>query len=212
MMKQDLHRVRKLPGFSLLEVMVAFSLLALSFTTLFLVQGRVTRMAIEARNISVATSLARVQLAECSREVKKIVASASDFKLEGDFLEQGFDGFSFECHAPKFNMKTPSTSDLEKGIKSRGGKNEQAKSGQTSSVAAPFISMITNSLSDSVRELSVIIRWQDGDVEDELRVTTHVIDHNAMAILSRTLSQGAKSFGQNFSKKTPSAPQVGGNR
>ena len=58
-------------GFTLLEIMVALALLALSFTALFLVQGRATNLALQARTLSMATQLARLQLQECKREAQK---------------------------------------------------------------------------------------------------------------------------------------------
>jgi prepilin-type N-terminal cleavage/methylation domain-containing protein len=186
---------RIIHGFSLLEVMVALALLALSFTSLILVQARATRMAYQSRNISIATQLARMQLSECKRQVQKDIAAASDFKLDGNYTELGHPNFTFECHAPKFNMKAPSTSGLEQGIKKNAKEAAKKDVGTTASVSAPFISMVTDSLGNSVRELVVIIRWTDNNVEDEIRVVTHVIDLTAMAGLSRMLSQGAKAFG-----------------
>src|SRR5271165_7145642 len=102
MMGKKRAKKMRVGGFTLLEIMVALALLALSFTALLLVQGRATNVAIEARMLSMATQLARYQLMECGREAQKMIASASDFKLEGDFSELGFEKFSWECHAPKF--------------------------------------------------------------------------------------------------------------
>ncbi|HXW60428.1 MAG TPA: type II secretion system protein, partial [Myxococcota bacterium] len=91
-------------GFTLLEVMVALALLALSFTALLMVQGRATSLALEARTLSIATQLLRVQLVECKQKVQKVISSVSDFKEEGNFSEFGYEQFTWECHAPKFNM------------------------------------------------------------------------------------------------------------
>lgn len=183
-------------GFSLLEVMVAIALLSLSFTMLTLVQARATRMAIQSRHISVATQLARLQLTICKSKVLEIITSVSDFNEEGDFEALGYPDYKWECHAPKFNMKPPAPSqvaDTAKGASTQNAKNNLASAG---SVSAPIISMITDSLGDSVREIVLIIRWQDGNIGDEMRVVTHVIDLNAMAGLARMLQQGLKNFDQ----------------
>ncbi len=97
-------------GFSLLEVMVALALLAVSFTSLILVQARATRLADQARNITLATQLARYQLMECKNEVQKKIATVSDFNIEGDYEDLGYPNYKWECHAPKFNMKPPAAS------------------------------------------------------------------------------------------------------
>src|SRR5580704_519623 len=94
-------------GFSLLEIMVALALLAISFTSLILVQARATRLSMETKRISISTELARYKLTDCQREVAKNIGAASDFKTEGDFLELGLADFTWECHAPRFNMKPP---------------------------------------------------------------------------------------------------------
>jgi hypothetical protein len=47
----------------------------------------------------------------------------------------------------------------------------------------------------------VIIRWTDNNIEDEMRVVTHVIDLNAMSNLSRMLDQGVKNFQEASGKK-----------
>lgn len=181
----------------MLEVMVALAILAISFTTLILVQGRATKLAIDGKKISTSTQLARYQLMECKREVQKNISAVSDFKSEGDFNELGFTDFTWECHAPRFNMKAPSATQVEEGIKrnAKSAAKEQA-SAQTSSVSAPVMGMITDSLGDSVRELTVIIRWKDGEIEDETRVVTHVVDLTSIAALSRVLAQGVKTMDQ----------------
>ena len=194
-------------GFSLLEVMVAFAILALSITSLLLVQSRATRLAIEAHDISLATQLARLQLLECKRQVQKNISAVSDFKLEGNFSELGYENFRFECHAPKFNMKTPSASGLEESLKKNAKEAAKKDVGTTASISSPFISMVTDALGNSVRELVVIIRWTKNDIEDELRVVTHVIDLTAMSGLSRMLSQGAKNLGQTAPEKPKGEPQ-----
>jgi prepilin-type N-terminal cleavage/methylation domain-containing protein len=194
---------KPIKGFSLLEVMVALAILAVSFTALILIQSRATHLAIEARNISIATQLARLQLMECKREAEKKIPSVADLNLEGDFIDQGFPQFRWECHAPKFNMKTPSVSQVEEGIKKNTIEGAKKDVSGSSSVSAPVISMITDTLGNSVRELAVIIRWSDNKVEDEVRVVTHVIDLAAMAGLSRMLSQGAKSLEQPASNTAP---------
>lgn len=202
---------RPMSGFSLLEVMVALALLAISFTSLILVQARATRLANEARNISLATQLARLQLMECKQEVQKKISSVSDFNSEGEFEDLGFANFKWECHAPKFNMKKPSVSQVEKNLKGAAPEKNKKDVAGSASVSAPFIDIITNALQDSVRELVVIIRWTDNNVEDELRVVTHVIDLTAMSGLSRMLTQGVKQLEQNLpgkkdEKATPEEP------
>jgi prepilin-type N-terminal cleavage/methylation domain-containing protein len=192
-------------GFSLMEVMVALALLAFSFTSLVLVQSRATSLAIQARSISIGTQLARYQLMECKREAQKIISSASDFKLEGDFTEAGFEKYTWECHAPRFNMRTPSASALESQAKAKAPEGAKDSFGTTSSAVSPMMSLITDSLGNSVRELVVIVRWKDNSVDDEIRVVTHIVDLAAMSALSKMLKQGADSLAKPAAPKSDQA-------
>ncbi len=199
-------------GFSLMEVMVALALLALSFTSLVLVQSRATRLAVQARSLSIATQLARYQLMECKREAQKIIPSASDFKLEGDFSDQGYEKYTWECHAPRFNMRTPSASGIEEKAKAQAPDSVKDKMGATSSAMSPVLSLITDSLGNSVRELVVIVRWTD-TVEDEVRVVTHIVDLAAMNALANMLRQGANMLNKSQGKeKAAPAPTPGAER
>lgn len=201
---------KNLRGFSLLEVMVALAILALSFTTLALVQARATNLAVQGRTISIATQLARLQLMECKREAQKQIASAGDFKKEGDFGDLGYENFKWECHAPKFNMKGPSASQIDAAAKKKAPGAQEKNTGATADMMSPMMSIITDTLGNSVRELVVIVRWTEGTVEDEMRVVTHIIDLAAMGALAKMLKQGAdqlgKATGQKTAPATPSPP------
>lgn len=188
-----------------MEVMVALALLALSFSSLVLVQSRATNLAVQSRFISIATQLARFQLMECKREAQKVIASASDFKQEGDYVDKGFEQFKWECHAPRFNMRTPSASKIESQAKEKATGKMKDQMSTTSSAMAPMMSLITDSLGNSVRELVVIIRWSNNNVEDEVRVVTHIVDLSAMSALANMLKQATNST----NKPSTPKPQEG---
>jgi type II secretory pathway pseudopilin PulG len=199
MKKDRAKKESSLRAFSLLEILVALVLISLSFSTLILVQARATRLALQSKRLSVATNLARLQFMECKNEVEKIISSATDYKLEGNFASLGFDQYSFECHAPRFNMRAPSAQDIEQNVKKKADQGK-VDTGTSASAMSPFVSMITDTLSNSVRELAVIIRWQDGNAKDEMRVVSHVIDPAAMSVLARTLQQGAEQLSKTMGK------------
>ena len=196
-------KIKNILGFSLLEVMIAMLLLALSLTSLMIVQSRTTKMAIEARNISLATQFAKLQLIECKKKTVEKITAVSDFSLEGDFAEYGYENFSWECHAPKFNLQPPSAAKIDQFAK-----NEVKKAGEDSkkpkfdaSSAGSIIPMITNALNESVRELTVIVRFKDGNNSDEVRVTTHVVDLSVAAGLSRMIGAQMGNLGNSKEPK-----------
>lgn len=174
-----------------MEVLVALVLVAISFIPLILVQTRATSLAISTKNISMATQLARLKLVECEEQVKKKITQASDFSIAGDFLSLGITEFKWECHAPKFNMRPPSASSLEKNLKKEVD-DGKSKADQSLAINSSIMEMITNGLGDSVRELAVIIKWQENNIDESVRVVTHVADLNAMARLSFLMGQAGK--------------------
>lgn len=202
---------RQLRGFSLLEIMVALALMAMSFTALILVQGRATNVAVQARNLSTATMLARYQLRECQREAQKFISAASDFKQDGNFTELGFERYTWECHAPKFNMKAPSASQVEQAAKAN-TPDQTKQQGKTASASAmsPVITLVTDTLGNSVRELVVIVRWTEGVGEDntgdEIRVVTHIVDLAAMQMLAKMLKEGSNQLDKKNTKDQPAQP------
>ena len=58
-------------GFSLLEVMVALAILSVGLVTLVQVQARSAELAIQARELTVATMLARGKLYDCETDLAK---------------------------------------------------------------------------------------------------------------------------------------------
>lgn len=196
-----------LSGFTLMEVMIALLILAFSFTALLLVQSRATKLALDAKNISVATSLARLKLYECQMEIERNIAAASDIHTEGDFKEQGFPDIKWECHAPKFHAKPPSAEQVAEAADKKAPKGKDGAKAETdTSLISPLIGMVTESIGDAVRELAVIIRYGDNE---EFRVVTHVVDVNAMAGLARMLSQGSSKKNEEPKKKQPNGAQEG---
>lgn len=175
-------------AFSLLEVMIALMLLSLSLTSLLLVQSRTTKMAIEARNVSIATQFARLQLAECKKKAIEKITAVSDFQMQGDFESLGYKNFTWECHAPKLSIKPPSESKLDNLAKNSVDKKDVKNTKMDTGSASAVISLVTNALNDALRELTVIVRFKDGNHEDEVRVVTHVVDLGVASGLARMIS------------------------
>ena len=193
--------IKNFLGFSLLEVMIAMMILAFSLTSLLLVQSRTTKMAIEARNISLATQFARLQLIECKKKAIEKITAISDFQMQGDFESLGYKNFTWECHAPKLSIKPPSEAKLDnfakKSVDDKDGKKTNMDTGSASAV----ISLVTNALNDALRELTVIVRFKDGNLEDEVRVVTHVVDLGVASGLARMINAQTNSAPSNKAKE-----------
>jgi len=193
------------PGaFSLLEVMVALAILAIGLVLLLQVQARSARLAIEAKDVTVATMLARGKLYDCQTDLLKKGFSVGDYDTDGNFDDEGYPTFFWECHGYKPEMPTADSGDISgaAGSLGLGAANDAASaSGQNPAqemgmqFLAPVLSQMASVVGDSIRELVVVVRWGEGEDRSELTVTTHVIDKGPVAQVSNMIQQQARALG-----------------
>ena len=177
-------------GFTLLEVMVALAILAGGMVVMLQVQTRSIEMAQEAHFLTVSSQLARAKLYDCETELMRKGFSIGDFEEEGDFSEEGFDNFYWECHAYPMDIPAPGSDDI-----SSAGNSGDTDTSMGMGMIAPFMENLGNALKDSIRELVVIVRWKNENVMDELRLTSHVIDKKAVNQFANVVRQLTSRFG-----------------
>lgn len=177
-------------GFTLLEVMVALAILAGGMVVMLQVQTRSIEMAQEAHFLTLSSQLARAKMYDCETDLMKRGFSIGDYDEEGDFSEEGFDTFFWECHAYPMDIPAPGSDD----IASSGGDSDVDTS-MGMGMIAPFMENLGNALKDSIRELVVIVRWKNENVMDEMRLTTHVIDKKAVNQFANVVRQLTSRFG-----------------
>jgi general secretion pathway protein I len=176
------------PGFTLLEVMVAIAILASGILVLLQVQTRSIQMAQDARYLTVATQLARAKFYDCKQDFFKKGFSVGDYNEAGNFDEEGFPQFFWECHAYKFDMPIPSG---QQAVEAMSGEEDAGGlAGLGMGMLAPFVGQLGQILGDSIKEMVVIVRWQDGNVRDEIRVVSHVVDKSGVSNLAAMMGGG----------------------
>lgn len=196
-------------AFSLLEVMVAISLLAIGITVLLQVQSRSVNLAIEAREMTVATMLARGKLLDCQADLTKKGFSVGDYNEEGDFSDEGYATYYWECHAYKPDIPVADVADVQQAMSATGTEETGAAASQQGAdlgmqFLAPVVSQLSNIMGDSIRELVIIVRWGRGTEMQEMRVATHVIDKTAVNQVAGMIQQASAAM--------PGAGGAGGNR
>lgn len=196
---------RRFHGFTLLEVMVAVALLSLGIVLLLQVQARSIQLAQQARNLSVATGLARAKLYDCEHDLKKKGFSIGDYDESGRFDGDGVDdeafaSFFWECHGYKPKLPVPDATEITEGL-TAGAEAKAAESSGVGGLAgageaagigagmiAPVLGQVSQIIGESIRELVVIVRWKEGDSWQELQVTTHVVDKTGINQLAAGLA------------------------
>ncbi len=201
-----MRRVRTVRGFTLLEVMVALAVLAGSLMAVADLSGNALRNYVYARDLSVATLLARGKMAELEEKYEDSGFTDFDQTEEGTFADQGEPGMRW-----KLELLKP-TSDLtaEKilgaflgggegdtgtqemigkllgggaspGAGSKGGPSSGAPGGLLGGVLQGQIKAFTEELKKGVRQVSLRVTWLDGKTENGFDVSTYWVVLNPKA-------------------------------
>jgi general secretion pathway protein I len=207
--------VRRFRGFSLLEVMVSLAILSVGLVLLLQVQARSIQLAQEAREMTVATMLARGKILDCEADLLKKGFSVGDYKENGAFDEEGYPTFYWECHGYKPDMPIGETGDPSGALAGlgMGGGTEDAAAQQPGAdqgmqFIAPIMQQMATVLGDSIRELHVIVRWGEGADMQEMSVTTHIIDKTAVNTIAGVIQQQSQAM-QNLTGGNRSSQEQG---
>ena len=153
-------------GFTLLEVMVAISILAIS--TLVLTDTLNTSMILSGRaeKTTIASLLARQKMAEIEMAIKKDGFPSEEKEMKGDFAEdyenEFYKGFTWEVAISKIKINIPET--FFEGIAGKQQGGIQIGPG-----------IINDLISESIREIALTVYWPTGrKTEESLTVTYHV--------------------------------------
>jgi len=191
-------------AFTLLEVMIAIALSALGMSTLFLAQARSLELSQQARNLSVATGLARMKLLDCEHDFrKKGFTAVSDYKENGNFSDDDYPEFFWECYAYKPDIPVADGGDISDGLLGKMASDAEAAGGPDNPMASvgvgmlsPVLAQVSTVIGDSVKEMIVIVRWKEGDEYwEELSVTTHLIDMAGMQQVAAQIRTAAGALG-----------------
>ena len=171
-------------GFTLLEVMVALAILATSLLALSDVVAGALRNEVRARNLEVATLLARGKMAEVGDHYEWKGFKASDESEEGTFEEEGHPEirWTLEIKAP------PSNLDADQIVRAITGTDLQAllPPPDQAPELAPFQAMLTGALQTmlpklaenvkrGLREVRLRVTWPENGRDESFEVKTHML-------------------------------------
>jgi len=153
----------KQAGFTLLEVMVAVAILAVSLMALLSFQSKAVMTSGRAESLSVATMLAQHQMGQLliNLESDSKKTKLPDDKAEsGDFSELGFPTYRWEMTLRRVDIPPPPI--------------PEEASGQ---LVSKIADSIAKQISEATREVRLTIYWKElGDHEASMNVTTHLVE------------------------------------
>lgn len=181
-------------GFTLLEVMIAIAILALSMTSLLSSQMASIRATRYARGVSVAAFLAESKLLEIEDEMTFRGWGTDDKTFDGDFSEDGWPDVRYEClvdfiEIPDFNVlqQAKDQADTDDGGADGGPSAFVATQGDQAFSAMGMVwPIVKGAIEMSIRKASCTVTWTDGTLEQQFKVETFWTDPKGLTQLPQT--------------------------
>ena len=190
-------------GFTLLEVLVAIAILSMGFIVLLDSQGGSVKMSIYAKDLTIATQLARAKISELHQKLEdgKVTFNLSkSYCKDGDFSDDGkeFKRYKWKWCWKKVEMSAPtnipgmgggtgsdsSSSNPANSLMGALGlpQSSSAGGGITASLG-PFMGIMKTQmkvlfeqLQESLREVQVEVSWGKGKNRDKITLVTHIFN------------------------------------
>jgi len=168
-------------GFSLMEVMVAIGILAISLVALLDVQGGSINLASRTKGITVATLLARSKMVDIEKDLFKEGFSEFTEEMEGDFSDEGWPDYRWSASLTKVKIPMPAggigDTGTDDGSGTGTGTSSTTGSNPYAGMMSGYTSFITDMISNALRECILTISWGDGRDDQTFTVSTHFVEY-----------------------------------
>lgn len=184
-------------GFTLLEVMAAVAILALTLVVLLSVITNNMRATAHSRMMTTATFLARGKIVALEDHLIEKGFQDLDETDDGNFADDGFRDISWTTAIEKIQLPTDmaQTAQQAAGTKSQNKDPMQALTGMVGGLMGMFIEPVRIGLQESVRRITVRVFWNERKrPEQSIEVITYVTDP-AKLDMALSLGAGAGSGG-----------------
>ena len=144
-------------GFSLLEIMVAIAILAISFLSLINFEGQSVAVAGKAEKLTLATFLGQQKMGEVMIDLEKEIAGGlfPDDKSEEGAFEAPYENYHWKWAVRKVELPAPA-------------------GGESGSPMQMMFSAVAEQIAQAVREVKLTITWNDLGKEKSFDVVTHL--------------------------------------
>lgn len=168
-------------GFTLLEVLIAMAILSIALLVVIRAQNQGMVVSRYQEQQITAATLARMKMTEVELELEKNGFPGDEKETCGKFSEEiedendakAFDGYEYCWTLKKVELPLPMDQGGEAGGAAGGtGGGQQAGAG----ALGLDPKAASEQLSRAVRAIKLVIKWKMGSVEQQLPVTTHVVN------------------------------------
>ena len=155
---KKIFRVRSQGGFSLLEIMVAIAIMAISFLALMNFQGQSLVVAGRAERLTIAAFLAQEKMGEAVLAIEKDIATGlfPDDKSEEGHFEKPHENYRWKWAVRKVEIPVPEGA---------------AESGDPMQM---MFGIVAQQIAQAVREVKLTVSWNELGKEKSFDVVTHI--------------------------------------
>ncbi len=162
---------RQARGFTLLEVVVALAILAMSLTVFLQTQAASLANAGRSRNLTFATLLARSKMIDIEQQLVDEGFTLGTVEDDGDFGEEGHADYKWHSRLSEIELEMGSLSSLCGALGGDDDAQESSCEAMVSGLGAPLESLL-GEVGHSLRLVELTVRWPDGRYEESMSVTT----------------------------------------
>lgn len=173
-------------GYTLMEVLVALTILATGLTILLGTQASSARMSERANQMAIAALLARSKMIDIEHQLLDEGFSEMTETANGDFRDEGFRDIEWEAVIEVIEITDDAQEDFNSTVYEQlFGDGEGGGSLSGSTAVSSFLPMILaqippliNDMSQRARQVTMTISWEDGRSEMTLTVQQYVVNLN----------------------------------
>jgi len=204
-------------GFSLLEVMIALAILALSLGVLLSANVSAIASVQRIEGMTAATLLARGKMLDLERQLNKEGFKADEEERDGEFEDEGHAEIKWVAKILPIKVQSDKIMEMAGSFAGLGDDKSKSGSGNPSPVPSPggagaadplgflgpLIAPVAQSISDNMRLVSLEVSWPEGKYRGKFTVNA-IITSRA---LKQVNQQAQAPGGSGLTGLIPSAPQ-----
>lgn len=166
---RSLPKLRDSRGFTLLEVIIAMTIMVLAFASILAVESNSINATVRAREMNIVAMLAKGKMVDF------------EYKVEGKTFEEvrKEEGGNFDAPYESYRWKTEVREIKFPNMNlNAGGDKKKDDGGGGDQFAEMLTKLVTNYFSKAIREIAVTIFWKRGSGEVSYTVSTYWVDLN----------------------------------
>lgn len=166
-------------GFTLLEVVIALGILAMSLSVLLQSQASSVNSAGRSRDLTVAALLARSKMVDIEAGLIEEGFVVGDIEEEGDFGDEGFEHVKYQSRVSEVQLDLSGLSTMCAGFAPEGVDAESAAADCEAMLGGVegfggMLSTFTDDIGRSIRLVELKLSWSVGKYEESFKVRAFV--------------------------------------